>query len=124
MHRTARVPEEREPVPDQRNRDRDVIERVNAGDRLDRDGDRAGRHGRPDAVTQCCQYAFQRIVPWGIFDTTTTSAMSNAVIATTKIRRWNRKMCPINILRLAAALCRRPFGVCIGPRLHKILPTG
>jgi hypothetical protein len=33
-------------------------------------------------------------------------------------------MCAINILKLAAALCRRPLSVCVGPKSHKILPTG
>src|SRR5262249_43997471 len=55
------VPEEREPIPDQGNRNTNVVEGVDTGDGLQRDGDRSGRQGCPKPVAQRGQEALQRV---------------------------------------------------------------
>ena len=56
------VPEERIPVPNKRDRNRDIVKRVDAGNGLDRNGNGAGRRGGPEPVAQCGQNALERIV--------------------------------------------------------------
>ena len=58
---TARVPKERPPVPDQQNRDDNIVHGIDAGDRFDRNRDSARRRGRPDPVSERHEQAFERI---------------------------------------------------------------
>lgn len=56
------VPEEREPIPDKRYRNRDVIEDVEPGNWLHWQGDHSRCQRRTDTVAQGREYTLQRIV--------------------------------------------------------------
>jgi hypothetical protein len=56
------IPKEREPVPDERYRNRDVIEDVKSGNWLDGDCNHPRCQRRTDPVAQGSEYALQRVV--------------------------------------------------------------
>ena len=81
---TAGVPEQREPVPDQQNRNRKIVDRIDAGDRLDRDGYCARQRGRSETLGQSHKQAFQRDCGPA---SSRMRVMSSAVITATKMGR-------------------------------------
>ena len=101
------IPKEREPVPDERYRNHDVIEDVEAGDWLDGDCHHPRCQCRPDPVAECSEYALSGL-SLGSIDITTMSTMHSANITAMKMSR-SRTSSTIAFLRDLPSLA--PFGI-------------